>query len=157
MGCRDQGSNFNALVWYDGRWGCSSGGPSIKAPTRELVAEKVSQQWAPEEWYIYQDGDAWRARPLYSTVCYRLAYQATTCTDDGSREHIVSWTNAETVLSADDDTTALAAMRRFCIDPPQQCYCHTSQRRPWELVRQAVTTGGAEDITTRSVLWPRTP
>ncbi len=156
MGCNDRGSNFNAHVWIDGQWRSQWGEPSFQAPTRELVAGQVAQTSYPEEWYVYQDSSTgqWHGRLIQTEVSYHLTYEQTACTDDGGREHRLDWKSHETSLPAGNDEAALTAMRQFCTKPPTQCYCHTSQRRPYELTRQTTITGGAVDTLERVVIWP---
>ena len=45
MGCRDQFSNFNNLVYEDGRWGYTWGWDfTVAAPRRELIEEYLGEE-----------------------------------------------------------------------------------------------------------------
>ena len=45
MGCRDRDSNFNALVFSekDQKWWAHWGGPSVEAPSKEQVIDKIRE------------------------------------------------------------------------------------------------------------------
>lgn len=65
MGCDSPESNFNNLVWHDGRWGYTSGWDhTIEAPTIDLIGEQIRDRRTRYVVAYQHEQGVWLATPI---------------------------------------------------------------------------------------------